>query len=193
MDKTLIVGLGNPGKKYVNTRHNIGFDLLDRYCSKMNLSSHIEGNAEVYSHKPKNKQIYIIKPMTYMNLSGESVIYWKKKLEITNDKILVVFDDISLGFMRFRYRTKGSDAGHNGLKNIAFHLKDNNYPRFKIGISPPPLNKNLSDYVLEKWSEEDMKNINSFGDGEFVKAIDIWVHHPNLALKTNLLNNIKTV
>lgn len=128
-----------------------------------------------------------------MNLSGESVIYWKKKLEITNDKILVVFDDISLGFMRFRYRTKGSDAGHNGLKNIAFHLKDNNYPRFKIGISPPPLNKNLSDYVLEKWSEEDMKNINSFGDGEFVKAIDIWVHHPNLALKTNLLNNIKTV
>ena len=151
----LIVGLGNIGAKYESTRHNIGFKALDFVAEQSSAFFTEERYGEISSFKYKGKNIYLLKPNTFMNLSGSAVRYWLTKLKIDVKNLLVVTDDLNLEVGYLRMRKNGSDGGHNGLKNIQQTLFTNQYPRLRIGVGNNfPKGKQI-DYVLGKWTEEE--------------------------------------
>lgn len=152
--KYLIVGLGNIGSEYADTRHNIGFMILDAYAKASNISFSTERYGDVARMRLKNKQLVLLKPSTYMNLSGAAVRYWMQKENIQLDNILVLVDDIALPFGAIRLRTSGSDAGHNGLKDIAAQLGTQAYARLKFGIGNDFPRGCQVDYVLGKFTPE---------------------------------------
>ena len=147
MDKFLIVGLGNPGEKYNNTRHNIGFELLDFYCNKHESEFETYRLGQISKISIKGRKVVLLKPNTYMNLSGKAVKYWMKQENIKIENILIISDDLNLPLGKIRFRAKGSNGGHNGLENIEQSLNSLEYPRLRIGIGN---NKNLNqiDFVL---------------------------------------------
>ena len=153
--KYLIIGLGNPGAKYENTRHNIGFKVLDKLASLSNSSFSTDKYADVASVKFKGRTLVLIKPNTFMNLSGKAVNYWMQKEKISTENILVISDDISLPFSTIRLRSKGSDGGHNGLKDIINTLGSSAFPRIKFGVGSEFNKGKQSNYVLADWSEEE--------------------------------------
>ena len=153
--KYLIIGLGNPGEKYENSRHNIGFKVLDRIASLSNISFFTEKLADIALLKHKGRKLILIKPNTFMNLSGKAVNYWMQKEKVSVDNILVVSDDIDLPFSTIRLRAKGSDGGHNGLKNIIEVLESTSFPRMRFGIGSEFSKGRQSDYVLGNWSDEE--------------------------------------
>lgn len=146
--KYLIVGLGNIGDEYKYTRHNIGFMILDAFAKASNIAFTTERYGDVAKLRLKNKQLVLLKPSTYMNLSGNAVKYWKEKENIALDHILVLVDDIALPFGAIRIKPSGSDAGHNGLKSIADCLSTNNYPRLRFGIGHDFPQGQQVNYVL---------------------------------------------
>lgn len=146
--KYLIVGLGNIGEEYRNTRHNIGFKVLDALAEASNISFSTERYGDVARMRLKNKQLVLLKPSTYMNLSGNAVKYWKEKEGLDTNHILVVVDDLALPFGAIRLKPSGSDAGHNGLKNIAEMLGTQSYPRLRFGIGNDFPRGGQIDYVL---------------------------------------------
>ncbi len=146
--KYLIVGLGNIGSEYDGTRHNIGFRVLDAFAEASNISFSTERYGDIGRGRLKNKQLVLLKPSTYMNLSGNAVRYWKEKEGIELENILVIVDDIALPFGAIRLRAGGSDAGHNGLKNIAQMLGTQQYPRLRFGIGNDFPRGCQIDYVL---------------------------------------------
>lgn len=146
--KYLIVGLGNIGPEYAGTRHNIGFRILDAFAEASNISFSTERYGDVAHMRLKNKQLTLLKPSTYMNLSGNAVRYWKEKENIDISHILVLVDDIALPFGAIRIKPNGSDAGHNGLKNIAQMLGTPAYPRLRFGIGNDFPRGCQVDYVL---------------------------------------------
>tara|TARA_B100000767_G_scaffold181904_1_gene169843 strand:+ start:417 stop:980 length:564 start_codon:yes stop_codon:yes gene_type:complete len=153
--KYLIIGLGNPGAEYENTRHNIGFKMLDKLAYLSNISFSSERLADVAYVKFKGRNLVLLKPNTYMNLSGKAVKYWMQKTKIDIKNILVVTDDISLPFGIVRMRKKGSDGGHNGLKDIQNHLATSSYPRLRFGVGDDFLRGNQAEYVLSNFTNED--------------------------------------
>jgi len=153
--KYLIIGLGNPGAEYEDTRHNIGFKVLDKLASLSNISFSNERLAEVAQVKFKGRTLVLLKPNTFMNLSGKSVKYWIQKNKIDIENILVVTDDISLPFGIVRMRRKGSDGGHNGLKDIQNHLENSNYPRLRFGVGNDFPRGKQAEYVLDSFTDED--------------------------------------
>lgn len=155
MKKFLIVGLGNIGAEYVNTRHNIGFKILDYFANQENISFQTQKLGEVAEFKIKGRTVLLLKPNTYMNLSGKAVKYWLEKENIEKDNMLVITDDLNLSFGSIRIKTKGSDGGHNGLKNIQLLLNSTEYPRFRFGISDAFKKGKQVDYVLGEWSLEE--------------------------------------
>ncbi len=155
MKKFLIVGLGNIGADYVNTRHNIGFKVLDHLAKKENLSFQTAKLGDVAEYKIKGRTLILLKPNTYMNLSGKAVHYWMEKEKIAKENILVITDDLNLAFGTIRIKSKGSDGGHNGLKNIQLLLNTTEYPRFRFGISDDFKKGRQVDYVLGEWGEEE--------------------------------------
>lgn len=155
--KFLIAGLGNIGPEYELTRHNIGFLTLDRLAEKHKAEFKTERLADHAEFKFKGKQIHLIKPNTYMNLSGKAIAYWLQELKITKEALLVVLDDIALPFGSLRMRTKGSSAGHNGLKNIELLLNGQDYPRLRMGIGSNYAKGQQVDYVLSRFDEEEFK------------------------------------
>ena len=157
--KYLIVGLGNIGKEYAATRHNIGFMILDAFAKASNISFSTERYGDVAHTRLKNKQLVLLKPSTYMNLSGNAVRYWKEKEGIELENILVLVDDIALPFGAVRLKPKGSDAGHNGLKNIAQMLGTQNYPRLRFGIGNDFPRGCQIDYVLGTFTPEQQKEL----------------------------------
>lgn len=157
--KYLIAGLGNPGPEYQNTRHNIGFDVLDRLASKHDLAFSAERYAYHTLFKHRGRQYHLIKPTTFMNLSGKAVHYWLTKQSISPDQLLVVVDDIALPLGKLRLRAKGSDGGHNGLKNIQEQLGTTSFPRLRFGVGEAFAKGSQVDYVLSKWSGEQQKLI----------------------------------
>jgi len=167
--KYLIVGLGNIGAEYELTRHNIGFLTLDRLADVQNISFESSRLAFKSEFKYKGRQIHLIKPTTYMNLSGKAVNYWMKELKVTKENVLVIVDDIALPFGNLRMRAKGSAAGHNGLKNIEELTGGNNYPRLKFGIGNDFHSGKQVDYVLSNFSEGDFAELPIKMD----KAIDM--------------------
>lgn len=156
MKKFLIAGLGNIGSEYENTRHNIGFKILDALVEgASNISFKEDRYAHVAEYKFKGRTYILIKPTTYMNLSGKAVNYWMQKEGITADRVLVVTDDIALPFGTIRIKGKGSDGGHNGLKNIIATLGGANFPRLRFGVGSDFSKGKQVDYVLGEWSEEE--------------------------------------
>lgn len=153
--KYLIIGLGNPGEKYKNTRHNIGFRVLDKLASLSNISFSTDKLADVSSLKFKGRTLILIKPNTFMNLSGKAVNYWMQKEKIPIENILVITDDIALPFSTVRLRAKGSDGGHNGLKDIIATLSTTSFPRIKFGVGSEFSKGRQSDYVLGEWSDDE--------------------------------------
>lgn len=146
--KYLIVGLGNISAEYQDTRHNIGFTVLDALAEASNTAFSTERYGDVARMRLKNKQLILLKPSTYMNLSGNAVRYWKEKEGIDISHILVIVDDLALPFGAIRIKPSGSDAGHNGLKNIAQMLGTNAYPRLRFGIGNDFPRGCQIDYVL---------------------------------------------
>jgi len=146
--KYLIAGLGNIGPEYEGTRHNIGFRIADTLADSLGLTFATGRYGDVATGRLKNKQLVILKPSTYMNLSGNAVRYWKEKEKIEMENILVLVDDIALPFGAIRMKGSGSDAGHNGLKNIAQMLGSQAYPRLRFGIGNDFPRGCQIDYVL---------------------------------------------
>ena len=159
--KYLIIGLGNPGAEYENTRHNIGFKVLDKLASLSNISFSADRYAAVAEVKFKGRNLVLIKPNTFMNLSGKAVNYWLQNTKIDAVNMLVITDDISLPFGVLRMRKKGSDGGHNGLKNIQAVLGNSNYPRLRFGVGDDFSRGKQVEYVLDDFSDEDYITMNN--------------------------------
>ncbi len=157
--KYLIVGLGNIGDEYRNTRHNIGFNVLDALAEVSNTSFTTERYGDVAHCRLKNKQLVLLKPSTYMNLSGNAVRYWKEKEKIELENILAIVDDIALPFGAIRIKSSGSDAGHNGLKNIAQMLGTQAYPRLRFGIGNDFPRGCQVDYVLGHFTLDERQKL----------------------------------
>jgi len=157
MKKFLIVGLGNIGPKYEETRHNIGFKVLDQLAKEEGITFETVKLGDRAEFKFKGRTFVLLKPSTFMNLSGKAVNYWLQKEKVAQDNLLVVTDDLNLSFGTIRIKAKGSDGGHNGLKNIQQQLNTSKYNRFRFGISDEFSKGNQVDYVLGEWSEEENK------------------------------------
>jgi PTH1 family peptidyl-tRNA hydrolase len=155
MKKFLIVGLGNIGAEYVNTRHNIGFKVVDFVAQQQGLSFETAKLGAIAEYSVKGRKLILLKPNTYMNLSGKAVHYWMEKENIPKENVLVITDDLNLPFGTIRIKGKGSDGGHNGLKNIQLLLNTTEYPRFRFGISDQFKKGQQVDYVLGEWDEEE--------------------------------------
>lgn len=157
--KYLIVGLGNIGSEYSETRHNIGFMVLDAFAKASNINFTTCRYGDVAEMRLKNKQLILLKPSTYMNLSGNAVKYWMDKEHIELENLLVVVDDLALPVGAIRLKGKGSDAGHNGLKNIAEMLNTQSYSRLRFGIGNDFPRGGQIDFVLGEFSADDKKII----------------------------------
>ena len=155
MKKFLIVGLGNIGAEYIHTRHNIGFKILDFFARKESLDFQTAKLGQLAEYKFKGRTFFLLKPNTYMNLSGKAVQYWIDKENIPLENVLVITDDLNLPFGTIRIKPKGSDGGHNGLKNINLVLNTQNYTRFRFGISDEFKKGQQVNYVLGEWSDEE--------------------------------------
>ena len=152
--KYLIVGLGNIGAEYQDTRHNIGFTILDALAKASNVFFTENRYGATCEIKIKGRTLLLLKPSTFMNLSGNALRYWMQKKEIAIENVLVVVDDIALPFGTLRLKPKGSDAGHNGLKNIQEILGHNNYARLRFGLGDDFTRGKQIAYVLGKWTNE---------------------------------------
>jgi PTH1 family peptidyl-tRNA hydrolase len=178
--KYLIVGLGNIGNEYQGTRHNIGFRILDAFAEASNISFSTDRYGDVAEGRIKNKQFILLKPSTYMNLSGNAVRYWKNKENIDLENILVLVDDIALPFGAIRMKGRGRDAGHNGLKNIAQMLGTDAYPRLRFGIGNDFPRGCQIDYVLGQFTLDERQKM--------LARIDVAIE----AIRTYLLAGLQT-
>jgi peptidyl-tRNA hydrolase, PTH1 family len=184
--KYLIAGLGNIGAEYDNTRHNVGFDVIDCLANEKELAFVEGGNGLTTIYKHKGRTFLLLKPTTYMNLSGKAVNYWLQKEKINPENLLVIIDDLNFPFGTLRLQGKGSDGGHNGLKDIDKVLGHNNYARIRIGIGNPEHKGQHVNHVLGQWSEEEktelpkilkkaagaVKNFGTIGLGMAMKEVN---------------------
>ena len=153
--KYLIIGLGNMGNEYDHTRHNVGFDAIDALASEAKVRFKNEQLGDLAEYKYKGRQIYLLKPSTFMNLSGKSVRYWVQKLKIQNDHWLIIVDELQFNIGDFKLQKKGSSGGHNGLKSVQDLMQTSNYARIRIGIGNDFHRGQQVDYVLGKWKEDE--------------------------------------
>ena len=176
----LIVGLGNPGKKYENTRHNTGFAVIDRTLAKLNVElDKNKFNADYTMINRNGEKIYILKPLTYMNLSGEAVAPFMKYFGIEPEDLVVVHDDLDLPVGKIRLRQSGSCGGQNGMRNIIDLLGDSNIKRIRVGIGKDPLIP-VVDYVLGKTKKEDLELYNQALD-KASDALIYWLDHDDFS------------
>jgi PTH1 family peptidyl-tRNA hydrolase len=170
--KFLIVGLGNPGAKYEDTRHNVGFRVVERLSEDWSAVSH--GHLARIRHR--GRQIVLLKPDTFMNLSGKAVRYWLQKEKIPKERLLVVMDDLHLDFGHLRLRGKGSDAGHNGLKSIDQLTGGNNYARLRFGIGRDFHPGQQADYVLSEWPSDQYGDLSGHLDRAAEMCLSFCAH-----------------
>ena len=170
--KYLIVGLGNIGDEYVGTRHNVGFRAVDAFAQKQGAEWADKRYGAIARTRVKNTELILLKPSTYMNLSGQAVRYWAQQEKIPVEHLLVIVDDLSLPVGKIRMRGSGSDGGHNGLKSIASCMMTQNYPRIKFGIGNEFPKGTQVDFVLGQFSDEDNRIIDEKLDyvGEMIKS-----------------------
>ena len=170
----LVVGLGNIGPEYSKTRHNMGFMVLDAWSQASNTAFNTMRYGDVAEIHLKGCTVYLLKPSTYMNLSGNAVRYYLQKLPIPTDRLLVICDDINLPFGKLRMRKNGSDGGHNGLKNIAECLETENYARIRMGVGHEFSTGAQADYVLGNLSEEEMKEMDNLSE-KVIQGVKDWI------------------
>lgn len=171
----IIVGLGNPEKKYDGTRHNIGFSVIDRISDEYNISLDIKKHKGLCGKGViAGEKVVLVKPLTYMNLSGECVREVMDFYKVTPQDIIVIFDDISLPPGKIRIRPKGSAGGHNGIKSIIAHLNSEEFPRIKCGIGDKPKGYDLADYVLSHFGKEELSDIEE-GKQKALKACECMI------------------
>lgn len=170
----LVVGLGNIGPEYSKTRHNMGFMVLDAWCQASNTDFNTMRYGDVAEIHLKGRTVYLLKPSTYMNLSGNAVRYYLQKLPIPTDRLLVICDDINLPFGKLRMRKNGSDGGHNGLKNIAECLETENYARIRMGVGHEFSTGAQADYVLGNLSEDEMKEMDNLSE-KVIQGVKDWI------------------
>lgn len=186
----LIIGLGNPGKKYENTRHNVGFDTIDYLSQKYNIRLSKIGFKAVYGEGDIDGiRIILLKPQTFMNLSGESVrdiVAWYK---IPLERVIIIYDDIDLDSGKIRVRPKGSSGTHNGMKSIIYQLQADDFPRIRIGIGRPPEKWDLADYVLSKFSKSDREIIGQSIEKAAQAAIMVAQNGPEKAMNSYNTNS----
>jgi len=161
MNKLLIVGLGNPGDIYQKTRHNIGFEILDYLAQTKQLIFKIQKYGELCEFKLKGRRVYLLKPLTFMNLSGQAIRYHLQYNKISIDNLLIISDDLHIPFGTIKLRRRGSDGGHNGHKDIIAKLETDNYCRLKFGIGSEFKEGQQSNYVLDKWTSLELNSLNS--------------------------------
>ncbi len=183
----LVVGLGNIGTEYANTRHNMGFMVLDAFAQASNTSFKTERYGDLAEISLKGRKVTLLKPSTYMNLSGNAVRYWMNKLGTPIENILVICDDLNLPFGTLRMRKKGSDGGHNGLRNIQELIESQNYCRIRIGIGNEFQQGGQIDFVLGKLSEEQLKQM-----PEFCKKVDTGINDSILAGPDRAMNSFNS-
>jgi PTH1 family peptidyl-tRNA hydrolase len=165
----LIAGLGNPGDKYVNTRHNIGFLVIDEITKNIPTSNINNSNFKAIVLKSSNK--ILVKPQTYMNLSGEAILPIADYYDIPNENIIVIHDDLDLPFGAVKFKIGGSHGGHNGLKSIDANI-DKDYIRVRVGIGKPTNKKDVANWVLSDFSKEELKQLNDIIIPHIIKAIE---------------------
>ena len=170
----LVVGLGNIGPEYTKTRHNMGFMVLDAWSQASNTAFNTMRYGDVAEIHIKGRTVYLLKPSTYMNLSGNAVRYYLQKLPIPTERLLVICDDINLPFGKLRMRKNGSDGGHNGLKNIAECLETENYARIRMGVGHEFSTGAQADYVLGNLSEEEMKEMTNLSE-KVIQGVKDWI------------------
>lgn len=175
-ERYLIVGLGNPGRKYERTRHNVGFETVDFFASHYGFvfydSAWVLG--ALAQGRIQNRRVILLKPMTFMNLSGTAIKSCMKYFAISPEKAVIICDDIAIALGRMRMRMKGSSGGHNGLKSVQLNLATEEYPRLRIGIGMPLLEEDLSEYVLGHFTEEQYKVIKALFPFT-VQVLDKWL------------------
>ena len=157
--KYLIVGIGNKGEEYTETRHNVGFKVVDHLAEKLDAPFKSCNFGWLAEGKYKGRKVFILKPDTYVNLLGKAVKFWMQTGKIPLENILIVSDDLAIPFGTLRMKAKGSDAGHNGLKNIQEELQTQNYARLRFGISADFSEGKQIDYVLGKWNDDEKEKL----------------------------------
>lgn len=171
----LIIGLGNPGEEYKNHRHNIGFIIIDKLAQNLSLKFDNNKKKSLFTRtKYNNTDIILLKPQTFMNLSGESAIYISKFFNVKPEDIIVVYDDMDIPFGTFRIKKGGSSGGHNGIKSLIAQLQTDDFIRVRVGIGRPSFGKKVNDYVLSSFSKSERENIdNDLGENviEAIKTI----------------------
>ena len=189
MEKFLFVGLGNIGTEYDNTRHNAGFDVVNTLIKRHKGVENFSRLATVAELRIKGKLLIVIKPTTFMNLSGRAVKYWLDKENIDTDHLLVVVDDLALPLQKFRIRPSGSDAGHNGLRSIQESLETNIYPRLRFGIGDDFAKGKQVEFVLGKWNAKELPIVNH----KFEIAADIIEQfvHAGMDITMNSVNKLQ--
>ena len=172
----LVVGLGNPGSKYINTRHNIGFRVVEKLAEKYNTSirKRLFSNARECRLTSSGRKLLLIQPLTFMNLSGIAVKGYLKRLKLDKDSLLVICDDVNLPFGQIRLRPNGSAGGHNGLSSIIERLGDANFPRLRIGVGSEGTIRDLSEYVLSDFKEDELIDVEG-AISQAVAACECWL------------------
>ncbi|MBM7646462.1 PTH1 family peptidyl-tRNA hydrolase [Scopulibacillus daqui] len=174
----LIVGLGNPGSKYEHTRHNIGFEVIDALSEQHQLPlTKTKFNALYGKGKINNEDVLLVKPLTYMNLSGEAVAPLMNFYKLSMDDLLVIYDDMDLAVGKIRLRQKGSAGGHNGIKSLIAHLGTQDFKRIRVGIGRPDGRQPVIDYVLQRFGEDEMDTISQVIK-KAQEACVYWTKHP---------------
>ena len=178
----IIIGLGNPTVKYENTRHNVGFKVMDGIAQNAGLSFAMESKfkAEIAKGLWGSEQVLLVKPQTFMNLSGEALALIMGYFKVEVADILIVYDDLSLDMGMLRFRANGSDGGHNGIKSIINMLSTNKFPRLKVGIGPQPQFMKSEAFVLQKFSSEQMDLLNKV----VLKSVDAIEDYLNVGIAT---------
>ena len=183
----IIVGLGNPGDKYEKTRHNVGFNVIDLLAKEYSIDvSKLKHKALIGEGRVGTEKVILVKPMTYMNLSGESVVDICNYYNVYLENVIVIYDDIDLDVGKIRIRKKGSGGTHNGMRSIIKCLGSNEFPRVRVGISKPKNGQDLADFVLSRFAKEDEKSLNESFENA-VAAIDCAIRQ-DLDLAMNRYN-----
>ena len=183
----VVVGLGNPGKQYEKTRHNVGFDVIDILSKEYDINvSKIKHKALIGEGRVGNEKVLLVKPQTYMNLSGETLIDIYNYYKVDMENIIVIYDDIDLDVGKIRIRKKGSGGTHNGMRSIIKCLGANDFPRVRVGVSKPRPGQDLADFVLSRFRKEESDDV-ELGLEKAAKAVDTMIRD-NVDLAMNKYN-----
>lgn len=170
----LIIGLGNPGEEYKNNRHNVGFILIDKIAQELSLNFDNNKKKSLYARgKSKDIEYILLKPQTFMNLSGESVIYVSKFFNVKLEDIIVIYDDMDIPFGSFKIKKGGSSGGHNGIKSLIAYLQSDDFTRVRIGIGRPSAGKKVNDYVLSNFSKKEREELDTVIANDVIEAVKV--------------------